>query len=38
MRGEVVELGVPSEDEDPLIFYRGAVHALQERPGALRLR
>ncbi|MHA6758326.1 flavin reductase family protein [Streptacidiphilus sp. PAMC 29251] len=36
--GEVVDLGVPSEDEDPLIFYRGAMHALEERPGTARAR
>ncbi|MDH6132654.1 3-hydroxy-9,10-secoandrosta-1,3,5(10)-triene-9,17-dione monooxygenase reductase component [Kitasatospora sp. MAA4] len=28
--GEVVELGAPSQDEDPLIFYRGAMRVLED--------
>ncbi|MGW7367052.1 flavin reductase family protein [Streptomyces sp. NPDC054841] len=28
--GEVVELGVPARDENPLIFYRGSMRVLEE--------
>lgn len=30
--GEVVELGVPRRNQDPLIFFRGSMGALEEEP------
>jgi 3-hydroxy-9,10-secoandrosta-1,3,5(10)-triene-9,17-dione monooxygenase reductase component len=31
--GEVVELGIPQHHQDPLIFFRGTMGALEDEPG-----
>jgi flavin reductase (DIM6/NTAB) family NADH-FMN oxidoreductase RutF len=33
--GEVVELGAPRENHEPLIFFRGAMSALEDEPSAV---